>query len=631
MSTWKLAPWWTRCRAACQACECWADRAPLRFSLLAVLVLQAIVILAFRPSYDTNDDVFMTMIVSGQGFCPAPDEHLLFSNVVIGQALKRLYTTWPHFPWYGCYLLAVHYLAQVAVLYCGLAMGRNIPAERDDSAAVEKCPTQTSISIRIGLYLIYFAVVELPLLNALQFTTAAFLAAQGGLFLLLFAAQRRALQPNAPLAMTLGAAVGLLLVAALVRLECLLMALLIAAPFGISLARRASRRALVPSGMAVLLAAMLIGLATAYDRAAYEHDPRWSEFFDYNQLRIKFNDYSWTSYTPQTAGLFSTVGWSKNDHEMIARWFFDDPEVYSEAHLRAIVETFPWKTHRLTWNYCWQAVKKLFRDRAVCAVALVLPFLLVSIDPGRRARSTVIGCATMAVALVVFVTWNNKLPPPRVYFPLLSFPLAAALLFPASGRHAGLPGEQERSGSLRSIRDLLGFRPRPSWPRAVVIMLVVGVGMASYRQCRRSLHVYRERRALQAFFAELQPSPRNLLVCWGAAMPYELASPLESQAWWSRQPMLSLAWTQRTPWHEETKRRFGISNMAQAMCERDDVVLLAHRGDLPFYATFAKEHFQADVEFIESHSGGERFVAGRFQRRPESIESISKRSDAKPR
>ncbi len=340
----------------------------------------------------------------------------------------------------------------------------------------------------------------------------------------------------------------------------------------------------------------------------------------------KFNDYKWTSYTPQTANLFSAVGWTQNDHAMIAHWFFDDPLLYSEAHLRSILQAYPWKTERLTRGYLWQVCKKMLRDRSVLSVILVLPFFLAGIDRGRNARWTVIGCAVIAVALVAFLTWNCKLLPARVYFPILSFPLAAALLFPPSFAGAGSLRVETKDGGGSNGLSTSGARPPVA--RAVVVLLVVGIVMGVYHQCRRSVHVYRDRRALDAFLADLRPGDRKLYVSWEATFPFELLSPLDNLTSWSRIPLLSLAWMQRTPWHEQIKRRFGISNLAQAMCERDDIVLIATPTHRSLFVAFAKEHFQADVEFVPLTSVGEKIVAGRFQRRARHGETADKHSDA---
>src|SRR5690242_9503375 len=164
-----------RARVTYRACESRAMRAPLMCSLLAVFALLTISVVVFQPSYDTNDDVFMTMIAAGRGFCPAPDEHLVFTNIIIGRGLKHLYTLWPDVPWYGGYLLAVHYVAQVAVCYCVLATRpRRAVAPFAPDRALSR---RHSFRRRLGLYVTYFVIVELVFLNNLQFTTTAFLAA----------------------------------------------------------------------------------------------------------------------------------------------------------------------------------------------------------------------------------------------------------------------------------------------------------------------------------------------------------------------------------------------------------------------------------------------------------------------
>ncbi|MEX0978469.1 MAG: hypothetical protein WDZ48_06440 [Pirellulales bacterium] len=581
----------------------------------------AISFVALQPSYDTCDDVFMTMFASGQGLASAPDEHLVFSNVLIGHLLKRLYTAWPQIPWYGCYLLAVHYAAQVALLYGALAADREFPAagNKDGSAA-------TRFRRRFALYLVYFAIVEWVFLNNLQFTTTAFLAAQGGMVLLWHAARCRLRQ--AAVVLPLCAAVALLVAAALIRLEGLLMALLVAAPLGILLARRLPLRAVVPSAMAAAIAASLILLANAYNRAAYEQDPRWSGFFAYNQLRCKFNDYRWTSYTPQTAALFSSVGWTKSDHDMIANWFYDDAAVYSQANLRTVLEGHPWKTARLTPAYYREVCRKLLQDRAVWASFLVLPFFLVSVDPEKPARRAVLSCALLAVALIVFLVFNNKLPPMRIYFPLVSFPLLAAIMLPP-GRAAQ---RLERAGEA----DVAGGSPRacsrwqPPRPRVrlVVILLVVGIVMGVYHQCRRSVKVRRDRQTLAAFLANGSGGNRVLHVCWEAALPFELVSPLDNLHAWSRIPLVSLTWTQQTPWHEEIKRRFGITSLVRAICERDDILVVSLPTHREVLAEYVKEHFQADVEFVELFRGNKRFVAGRFELRARPGETVRKQDES---
>src|SRR4051812_47652742 len=101
-------------------CEALARRAPLTFSFATVSFLFAAVFTVLEPSFQTNDDLQLAMIASGTGISLQPDEHLVFTSVLIGHVLKALYTTWPSVAWYGLYLYAAQFLAQTTILYCAI-------------------------------------------------------------------------------------------------------------------------------------------------------------------------------------------------------------------------------------------------------------------------------------------------------------------------------------------------------------------------------------------------------------------------------------------------------------------------------------------------------------------------------
>jgi hypothetical protein len=151
--------------------------------------------------------------------------------------------------------------------------------------------------------------------------------------------------------------------------------------------------------------------------------------------------------------------------------------------------------------------------------------------------------------------------------------------------------------------------------------------MGVYRQGRRSVLVHNKRRGLQSYLADMRRENDKLYVSWEATLPFELVSPLDNLTSWSRIHLLSLAWMQRTPWQEEIKRQFGISNLAQAMCEGDDIVLVATPTHRSLFVTFAKEQFQADVEFVPLATVGEKIEAGRFERRARHGQTADEQTD----
>src|SRR5580704_14069803 len=88
--------------------------------LIAVLMTAGIVVATlaiFTPRFETNDDAGMNAIVAGRIFVDRPDEHLIYSNVLIGMGLKGLYQATPNVPWYGGYLFLTASLSLAAVAY----------------------------------------------------------------------------------------------------------------------------------------------------------------------------------------------------------------------------------------------------------------------------------------------------------------------------------------------------------------------------------------------------------------------------------------------------------------------------------------------------------------------------------
>jgi hypothetical protein len=397
------------------------------------------------------------------------------------------------------------------------------------------------------------------------------------------------------------------------------MAVLVAAPLFASLAFLKPRRSLVLPAAAAGVAGLLVFAAAKYDAAYYAADPAWRHFHDFNKLRFKFNDYGWTKHTPATAHVFSTVGWTKNDHDMLTRYFFDDAELYSAARLAEVLNAYPWKSARLTPDYFVEFLRRVMRDRAAWALLLTLPFLFAGLRGNRFARRTVLACFFTALLLIAIITLNNKVPPVRVYFPLLSFSLFATLLFPTP-----IPSLPLKNYSPRGLRATLrSWLMQPRWTRAVTTILVVGIVMGVVRQTSRSAKNESGRAAIERFLVEANTQPHKLYVCWEAAFPFEFISPLDNLAAWSNLTTFTLSWMQRTPWLDEIKTRWDIPDMAAALYQRDDIVLIATDEHKSLFKTFAREHYGADVEFVPGHRAGKRFVAGRFQKRTASAETAA--------
>ena len=143
----------------------WCCKSTGVWALGVTLCLFGLTFLILTPVYDTNDDPSMALVASGYGNVGGADEHLLYSNVLIGIVLKRLYEAAPLVPWYGSYLLLIQFLVHWVLLYVLLLLNRNY--------------------VSVLVYCLFYLVVGVYCLTHLQFTTTAFLAGMAGLSMIL--------------------------------------------------------------------------------------------------------------------------------------------------------------------------------------------------------------------------------------------------------------------------------------------------------------------------------------------------------------------------------------------------------------------------------------------------------------
>jgi hypothetical protein len=527
----------------------------------------------------------MNMIVAGKGYGLSPDEHIVFSNVLIGFALKGLYSLFPAVPWYGGYLFAVHFLCQSLILYCVVRPGYT--------------------RLRLRLYLVYFATAGLYLINNLQFTSTAFVAGQSGVLLLMLAvggANGDAFRRR-QLALACVIALLLLVLSSLVRREVFYAVIGMAIPT-CGLAALGGRRPLVGmlAGLGVIVAAVAVSSACwEFNYAHYNSDRGWRDFYEYNKLRVKFNDEAWVRYSPETAHLFQEVNWSENDFEMLSAWFFDNETRYSQEALRHVLEKYPWRESRISGDMFIKSALAVFLDRESLALFLALPILVYCVAR-RSLNYAVIGVAlAMACVLIAYLILFSKTPPSRVYVPTLAFPLAVTACL-AHGS-SFLPPERFRTWLRMVFTQPSGWRRALRIPltkcvaAAVLVMMFLAVAKGTYGQYRRSRERIKITGQLYDLLGSLDASHDKLYVCWAATFPYEALRPLDSLQGMSDVHLLVLGWPQKTPLHQRMKDRFAIGDLAEAIYRRNDLYLIAHPYYLGLYEEYVREHFGIELAY----------------------------------
>lgn len=585
--------WQARIQTVAESLERSTLKYPFMASLLWMAALFAIAIAVHTPAFETNDDVVMSMIASGTGASTRPDEHLVFTSFAIGLLLKNLYTLFPVAPWYGLYLVSIHYLSHVAILYALLKW-------RYSRAAV-------------FCYYILFATVGVQLMSRLQFTSTAVWSTECGILLAFTGlAMRRDGEPRIGVRMIVSG-LALTILGSLVRFDSYI------AAFSISMIPMAmlhwwQDRSVAPAKRvwptAILAVAFTViaafGMQVAHQQY-YNSDPAWREFLVFNPYRVKFNDYCWTQYTDETKPVFDGVHWSENDHDMIRFQYFDDPQIFGRQTLQTIVEGYPWAQNTFSLRKMAGWWNEILRNVRLWPLWALIPLQIW----WARDRRFAIGhflILTLSLDAVICGLMFLKNPPGRVYYPLVAFQGLYALYLMRCGT-----ASTEKNTELSSVAEAPSNGVRGSqWQQmqyqsfvsgALCAIAVIGLCAGQYKAHRDSRKAVKANHLLHQNLAMVDPRESDLFVCWGCDFPYESILPLESNEVLRRLNILTLGWTQQSPVNDAVKEQFGIRDLTLSLMDNPNVYLLVGESELDYYRTYIREHFEIDVEWDHCFEG----------------------------
>ena len=429
----------------------------LLWAVLVNLILFGLFLLWATPNYETNDDLEMQLIASGF-YTGQPDAHLVFSNILAGQFLRFFYGTWAGCNWYLIYLLVLHYAAMTAIAF--LVMFRR------------------GGWWFILLYAGFFLMVETHLLLHLQFTTTAFLSGTAGLLLLVdgFAPAHPIHWPRAMAGFVFWSLM------CLIREPVALFLAMVAGPFLLERFGGIGWRRLLGTGVAC---AGILLVLHGINRWAYQADPRWAEYSEYNRLRGKIQDMALAEYLPQAD---AAVGWSRNDGWMFSEFYFSDPDVYAGVpRMHLLLDRLNTLAHDKPASWWWRFpasylfLPEVFQNDAatLMILALLSGMWCVAVAGAFRLRClvTLLISYGLYVALAFYLLTVAHLPE-RVAYNIPLFILAICLYWATGFRHQ--PAATTPSG----LFDVFLARLRRPMVSAWAALMTIPVWAAMFHQVR---------------------------------------------------------------------------------------------------------------------------------------------------
>jgi hypothetical protein len=531
-----------------------AGRSPLWTSLLVIGLFVGGTLLAFTPRYETNDDVGMNASVAGRLMFSRPDEHLLYSNFLIGLVLTKCYAVSAAVPWYGGYLLLTAALSLAAMCYVCLSQG---------------------VSAWNWVLIASFLLVGgIPLVVLLQFTRVASAAAMAGIFLLAGSVR------GERIGWQTGLAVPFLVVAGLIRYESFLLICLVLSPVIAWMFWQIRRwfAAWVPC--AVLLGCVVLVFAShRLDAWYYDRDPDWKEFHRFNALRAEFTDFGHVEHTPETAPVIESVGWLPIDCLMLQYWACLDRERFNVQTMQAVVDGVASRSRKPT-----KPLLELFRqlaqnDELLGLLALGI-LLLMTLSNGKGGRFVALACYGVTAAVCVLLYEYLRLPA-RVSCPAFAACSLTLFLFSSGPRSFGRLGPWTDSALGRRVVLLL------------VAALFVWRGSAVWQA---EVGFREDHRQAALLMKELGPRPNQLYVVWAAAFPYEdLVLPLDSNFLPRDFKVLGLDARAQTPPIQQRMNEFGVTDLESIAKRAGETYVICERFNAEMLRVYLQAHYGTTV------------------------------------
>ena len=551
--------------------EAWLARHPLTAAFVFHAIGFLLVYRIWTPAFMTTDDPEMMLQACGVSVADHSSAYLLFTNVVLGKALKIAYSWAPHVPWYGFYLAGVMFLAYVCILYVVL---RNRPR-----------------LISLYVYAALFVLAGIHPLLRLQFTIAACMASLAGLMLFLVKGPQ-----TSPGVMTGRAACAAAMVAlgSAIRWDAFLMSVALFLPVAVVDTWGQSRAIVIRRAVGFVGAMAICGALYLIDDYERRSIKGWEDYRALDRLIVRLLDDRVLDAhdTGSISNRIARLRWSMNDYSMLSSWVWMDGDRYSAERLASLLAgQSPMKQVRARDVVLWaQGVFWQYAPRN----CVLLVFLLAALSAGARSRWALGTVSATVLVLLIYLFLARRPPPLWVYLPLLtSWTMLSIAVTDVQG-----PSTAHR---CRALICLL-----------VTLALLLQAYGTLTMHTKRSREIEAGRQWLETTLTQLNPNRDTLYVIQGAAFPWRWITPFSDLSHLRNFCTFNLWTDQRGPTASETLDRFRIVDLYRALATRKDVLLIPRSTVfVTTFQTYLQEHYGIRTEAAETFRS-EYFSVYRF-------------------
>jgi len=338
----------------------------------------------------------------------------------------------------------------------------------------------------------------------------------------------------------------------------------------------------------LVFAGAIVGLGLVFDKLYVRSSPDWNAFYAHTRVRQQVHD---SHRLNNVHNEIRRIGWTRNDQELFAHWFYPDETRYSIEKLRYLVQKVP-PASQDPWGSISDTLRSLLLIQHVPYLLWMLGIGLGAFAEGRPPRVLVSLALTWMTAiglnLGLSVVYKD---PSYVLGSTLAGSVALSIVLLAL-----LPDPDNDATFLRAK----AARWRQVCKSAAVFLIMLGVVASGVTLLRSStVNVLRQTdygriRAEMDALTQTGILPEDAIVISPAhGLPFEWSSPfrldLPSPAY------LDTGWITFSPNYYRTLDAFGIASVPLALVEREDVFLMAESSFTRFLARYYEEHLGSSI------------------------------------
>ena len=369
------------------------------------------------PKYESNDDFWTDTVLSGV-WTGEYDQHLLFSNILIGYILKGLYSLIPYVSFYFVFLELLGLLSSIVVVWLILKHCR--------------------LSIGLLASVILLTCFSDDLFILVQFTKIAAAAVAAGGFLFLEGILDKSFV-HGKAAMISGAL--LFVTGSMLRIDCIYTVLpFLFIHFLLLVYRKTAKQIVISLLLCISLLCVSLGLQTL-NNVLWDIDPDYRTFRELDTYRYPITDVPRPAYEEIQPEL-EEIGITGVDYYMAVVWGFTDLSIFNPDTLKRFGEVLKEynSVHTSTFS---NALTKMSR-RAYWSYPGVLGIFLVAVLLAlseRKKQFTIISTILVCSALLFYFAYIGRVVY-RVEFGIL-FSAFVTLALPLGRNSREIPFKED--------------------------------------------------------------------------------------------------------------------------------------------------------------------------------------------